>query len=209
MKNKTGVLACLVILLMAVGCGEVVFRKVDCQAFSLTEEHYWFPETAGDSVVFVNSTNERKKFIVADKSIYHRPEYTSDTGCGCLEVSGMLLTSGTDSVWFKKEIRYVTDQQKDSTEDVVFVFDDVQSVFYETHRVLLDTYSIGSHSFSDVKKFEYTYTDEAKVKQVYLVKNLGIIRFEMVGGEVWTNANLTTYKTASQDTFTYSEVACE
>lgn len=42
MKNKTGVLACLVILLMAVGCGEVVFRKVDCQAFSLTDFIYAF-----------------------------------------------------------------------------------------------------------------------------------------------------------------------
>jgi len=32
---------------------------------------------------------------------------TSDTGCGCLDESRMLLTSGTDSIWFKNEVRYI------------------------------------------------------------------------------------------------------
>ncbi len=175
----------------------------------MTEEYYWNPVDNRDSVVFINSSNERNKFIVSDKSISHRKRYTSDTGCGCLDASSMLMTNNSDSIWFKNELRYVEDQTGNRYETVVFVLDNKQSGFYETHMTTINTYSIDSLTFTNVKKFEYNYTDNLQVKTVYLVKYLGVIKFEMVNGEIWINENLTDYKTTTIETFTYSENTCE
>ena len=190
-------------------CKKIIFREIDCRAFTLTEEYYWNPVDNRDSVVFINSSNERNKFIVSDKSISHRKRYTSDTGCGCLDASSMLMTNNSDSIWFKNELRYVEDQTGNRYETVVFVLDNKQSGFYETHMTTINTYSIDSLTFTNVKKFEYNYTDNLQVKTVYLVKYLGVIKFEMVNGEIWINENLTDYKTTTIETFTYSENTCE
>jgi hypothetical protein len=190
-------------------CKKVIFRDIDCRTFTLTEEYYWNPIDNGDSVVFINSLNERNKFIVIDKRISHRTKYTSDTGCGCLDESSLLMTNNSDSIWFKNELRYVEDQTGNRYEDIVFILNAKQSVFYETHLTKGVTYSIDSLTFTNVKKFEYNYTDNSNVKSVYMVKNLGIIRFELVNGEMWTNENLTEYKTTTIETFTYSENTCD
>jgi len=190
-------------------CKKIIFREIECREFTLTEEYYWNPVNNGDSVVFINSLNERNEFVVVDKSISHRTKYTSDTGCGCLDESSVLMTNNSDSIWFRNELRYVEDQTGNRYEDVVFVLDDKQSIFYETHMTTIETYSIDSLTFTNVKRFEYEYTDNLKVKTVYIVKNLGIIRFEMVSGEIWTNENLIDYETTTFESFTYSENTCE
>jgi hypothetical protein len=126
-------------------------------------------------MVFVNSFNELNKFNVVDKRISHRTKYISDTGCGCLDKSSMLFTNDSDSIWFTKEVRYIEDQSNNRYEDVVFDINKIESVFYETHMILLPTYSIDSLTCTNVKRFDYDYTDNLKVKTVYLLKNLGII----------------------------------
>ena len=202
------VILALTVALLA-SCKKLIFKEVDCRSFALTEEHYWNPVNSGDSVVFVNSSNERNKFIVVDKRISHRTEYTSDSGCGCLDESSMLMTNESDSIWFRNQLRYVEDQTGNRYEDVVFVLNEIQSVFYETHMTESESHSFDSMTFSNVKKFEYDYTDNAKVKTVYLAKHLGIIRFEMVNGEIWTNENLTEPGTTTISTFTYTEDTCD
>ena len=208
--NKTITITIFILIAVFLStCEKIIFKEIDCRAFGLTEEYYWNPVNNGDSVVFINSSNERNRFIVVDKRILHRTKYTSDTGCGCLDESNMLMTNNSDSIWFRNELRYVEDQIGNRYEDVVFVLDNKQSIFYETHMTTGETYSIDSLTFTNVKRFEYNYTDNLRVKTVYFVKNIGIIRFEMVNGEIWTNENLTDYETTTIESFTYSENTCE
>lgn len=209
MKFYLMILGFATMILLIVSCESIMFRNVDCRKFELTEEYYWFPNNTVDSVVFSNSSNERKAFVVVDKSISHRSNYTSDTGCGCLDESGMLLVNSTDSLWFKNELRYVENNSGNRYVDVVFTLNGLQSVFFETHRTILPTYSINSLTFNNVQKFEYPYTESVKVKTVYMAKNLGIIRYEMVNGEIWTNGNISNPKTTTIESFIYSETTCE
>lgn len=192
-------------------CGKIIFREIKCRNFQLKGENYWFPLYVGDSVVFINpSTNARKKYIVVNKYISHRTEYISDTGCGCLDVSGMLLTSGSDSLWFKNELRYVEDQKGNYYEDIIFVIKNKKSGFFETERTKLNTYSLDSINFTDVELFECKDCKEnLKVKKMYRVRNLGIISFELVNGEVWINENLSKIGLTTMDSFEYSENTCE
>lgn len=192
-------------------CKKIVFREVECRDFQIRGEHYWFPLHDEDSVVFINSsTNARKKYTVVDKRISHRTKYTSDTGCGCLDYSGMLLTSGTDSLWFSNELRYVEDKEGNYYEDIVFVINGKKSGFYETSRTHLDTYTLNSISFSDVEFFECKECEvDLSVKKLYRVKNIGIISFELFNGEVWINENLTKTGITTMDSFEYTENTCD
>jgi len=209
MKKKSQFLGIIIIPILLTNCNKILFREISCKSFKLNEEYYWFPQKIGDSVVFSNSINVKKKFIVKEKSINHRTSYITDNGCGCLDISIMLLTSKTDSIWFKNQVKYLEKQEGNEYEDLVFTLEGTQSVFFETHKTILANYTIDNISFSNVEKFEYNYQNSSKVKTVYCIKNLGIIRFEMVNGEVWTNQNLTNYITTSYDSFTHSENKCD
>jgi hypothetical protein len=192
-------------------CDKIIFREIKCRDFQITGENYWFPLNVGDSVVFVNSSsNIRKKYTIVDKRISHRTKYTSDTGCGCLDNSGMLLTSGTDSLWFNNELRYVEDNEGNYYEDIIFVINGKQSGFYETSRTKLNDYILNSVNFLDVEFFECKDCNvDLSVKKLYRVKNLGIISFELVNGEVWINENLTKTGLTTMDSFEYSENSCD
>lgn len=192
-------------------CNKIVFREIKCRDFQIKGEDYWFPLNVGDSVVFVNSsTNIRKKYIIVNKRISHRTKYTSDTGCGCFDNSGMLLISGTDSLWFNNELKYVENNEGNYYEDIIFVIKGKKSGFYETSRTKLDNYTLNSVSFSDVEFFECkNCTVDLSVKKLYRVKRMGIISFELVNGEVWMNENLTKTGLTTKDSFEYSENICD
>lgn len=192
-------------------CDKIIFREIKCRDFQIKGENYWFPLNVGDSVVFVNSsTRIRKKYTIVDKRISHRTKYTSDTGCGCLDNSGMLLTSGSDSLWFNNELKYVEDNEGNYYEDIIFVINGKQSGFYETSRIKLDNYTLNSVNFSDVEVFECKDCKvDLSVKKLYRVKNLGIVSFELVNGEVWFNENLTKTSITIIDSFEYSENTCD
>ena len=191
-------------------CDKIIFREIKCRDFEIKGENYWFPLNVGESVVFVNSaTNIRKKYTIVVKHISHRTKYTSDTGCGCLDSSAMLLVSGTDSLWFKNELKYVEDQKGNYYEDIIFVINGKYSGFDETSRTRLDTYSLNSINFSDVELFECKECEVGlSVNKMYRVKNLGIVLFELVNGEVWMNENLTKTGLTTKDSFEYSENTC-
>lgn len=210
MKTKD-LLGFVIITGLFLSCGKIIFREIECRDFQFKGEYYWFPLKTGDSVVFVNkTTNVRKKYKIADKRIAHRTKYISDTGCGCLDNSKMLLISGTDSIWFNNELRYVEDFEREYYEDIVFVIKGTQSGFYETSKTKLDTYTLDSILFSDVEFFECKdCKDNLSVKKLYRVKNLGIISFELVNGEIWINENLTKTGKTSMDSFAYTENTCE
>lgn len=201
----------LFLTILFFSCEKVIFKDIQCRDFQLTGEHYWFPLPTGDSVVFINTTtNTRKKYTVANKQITHRTKYTSDTGCGCFDNSKMLLTSGSDSLWFNNELKYVENNEGNYYEDIFFVINDKQSGFYETSKTHLDTYTLDSTTFSDVEFFECKEcVIDLSVKKLYRAKNYGVISFELVNGEIWINENLTTSGISTTNSFDYSEDTCE
>ncbi len=208
---KTKILFGIIIITgLFYSCKNIIFREVDCRDFQIKGEYYWFPLNLGDSVVFLDSSkNVRKKYTIVDKGISHITKYTSDTGCGCLDVSKMLLTSGNDSIWFNNELKYVEDNEGKYYEDIVFVINGEQSVFYETSKKHLDTYNIDSISFSDVECFECKSCQaDFDVKKFYRVRNLGIISIEFVNGEIWINENLTKTNIITKESFNYLERTC-
>lgn len=118
MKFLFGVAIATILL---ASCNKFLFKDVECRNFQIKGENYWFPSNVGDSIVFVNpTTNVRKKYMVVDKQISHRTKYVSDTGCGCLDNSKMLLVSNLDSLWFNNSLRYVEDTNGNYYEDIIF-----------------------------------------------------------------------------------------
>ncbi len=207
--KKTLYLLLLAALVALASCNNSTHREVDCRNFELTNELYWFSGGVGDSVIFTNATNRRIAFRIMDKSSQHTKRYTSETGCGCNDWSGMLLTDGVDSMWFYSSVKYAENQEGKQYEDVYIILHHEQSYFNETTRENLANYSIDTFEFSNIKKFEYSYTKPSQIKSVYMVKDLGVVQFKTAGGEVWTNTNLSTYAPNTINSFSYSENICD
>jgi len=198
------------VLFIFSSCGVIVFRDVTCRDFKVTDQKYWFPAKTGDSVVYANSLHQSMGFKVIEKKIEHTTRYYSDTGCSCNDWSGMMLVNSTDTIWVNSTNDYIFDDKDARSEEIMLNINHVRSGFDGTQSTLLPTYTIGGNQFADVKQFSGTYTDSTHVKKVYMAKNAGIIRFEMVNGKSWTNKSL------AQDsipdilkTFEYTEGACE
>ncbi len=77
-----------------------------------------------------------------------------------------------------------------------------KSGFYQSVKTKLDTYTFDTYNFSDVELFEFSNRDmDLHVNKLYRVKNLGVISFELVNGEVWINENLSKYGTTTIESF--------
>lgn len=209
MNRIVGLVLSFLIVFLIHSCKKVVHREVNCRGFAFTDEPYWFPTIVGDTIKFVNAVSDTMKFVARDMYINHRTKYISDTGCGCADESSILLTSNTDSLWFRTSLKYIEDQAGTRFEDIVFILGGVQSTFYENQRTPLESYAIDALSFTDVRRYNHDYSDVHNVKQIYLVRNLGIVSFELVSGEVWTNADLLSYVVVNQGMYSYSQNLCQ
>jgi hypothetical protein len=95
-------------------------------------------------------------------------------------------------------------------EEIWFVMNGKHSGFFETSKKILDNYSLNSINFSNVEMFECnSCTNPLNVKKVYRVKNIGVVSFEFVSGEIWINENLTKTGNTTKDSYDYSENTCE
>jgi len=198
----------VVLMFLLSSCGILPFQEVVCHDLGTTEESYWFPAKMGDSVTFVNTKNEQIKLYVTDKSMYHTTKYYTDTGCSCYDWSGMLLANKTDTIWFTNEVNYIDDFKESTDLTVLVELKGIEATFNEENVTLLPSLAFDNQTITDVKKYEYAYTNAAKTKTVYFAKNIGIIRFEMVNGEIWTNTQLTPEVTSILETFEYKEEEC-
>lgn len=121
-----------------------------------------------------------------------------------------MLVNSTDTIWVNTTNDYIFDDKDARSEETLLNINHVRSGFNGTQSTLLPTYSIGGKQFADVKQFTGTYTDSTHVKTVYMAKNAGIIRFEMVNGITWTNKSLTQDSIPNLiNTFDYAEGSCE
>ncbi len=189
-------------------CKKDKAQKITCDNFQLSQEYYWFPQKVGDTVIFRNDDNEVMKFIIKDKLVSHRKSYMSDKNCSCLDISGMNLSNGVDSIWFVNNYAYIPGSSSVLYQDVVFKINGVKTSFYDTETEVVNSLKIDSVTFTKVYKYEYNNTDPNNVKRVYFVKNLGVAKFELVNGEVWTIQNLKQQQT-SIETFTIKDNPCD
>lgn len=210
MKNILFIFFAISIVIFT-SCG-AMFREISCRDFTLKGEHYWFPTIQGDSVFFVNSALRRKIFIVTENEIQHRTRYISDSGCGCLDNSFMKLqsTDNVDTIFFHNQARYVEGQDGNYSEDILIRISSEFSAFLETNRTKLNTYIIGNITINDVERFDDKEAiNPLDIKILYRAKNLGIVRMELVNGEIWINENLTKLGLLTKESFDYSENVCE
>jgi hypothetical protein len=201
-----GLLICVIILS---NCGKAIFREIDCRDFELQQEYYWFNSIKGDSINFKSESNKNKGFIVADKWIEHRTKYTSDTGCGCMDLSGLLIANASDTIHLVNQLTYVEDNEGTSYETLIFIIDGVRTDFFETSITLLTSYIIEGITLSDVKKFEYPETENPNIKSIYLAKNIGVVKIEMTDGTVWVNTDLQEKPPTSISEFRFKTNICE
>jgi hypothetical protein len=205
-KNFTFIL----VAMLLGSCSILPFHNVTCKPFAIRGEEYWFPSQVGETVIFVNGKNIEKTYTVTDKYISHTTNYTTDTGCACRDMSGMLLINVNDSIWFNNQLIYQENQEEKYYEDIFLIIDGKQSGFYETSKKQLDSYSVGTTVFSDIELFECPECEvDLSVKKLYRVKNLGIVQMELVNGEIWVNKNLSDYRTIEKESFEYNEYACD
>lgn len=209
MRRKICLLALIASLAMFWSCLDNEVRDVYCYEFNLVDENFWFPLKVGDSVTFADTLGATKTFVIADKRIVHLPTYRSDSGCNCIDVSGMLLVSELDSIWFTSQFSYVVGYVSSGYESVVFVLNGDKTAFFDSDRSLVVSYDIDTLNFENVKRFANFYADPPSVKSVHMARDLGIIRFELANGEVWTNTNLTEKSVQKVESFTFTEAVCE
>jgi hypothetical protein len=207
--SKILLLSLLLCTLSLINCGKLFFREIDCREFELGEEYYWFNSNNGDSVIFTSQSNMELAFIVGDKWIEHRTQYTSDTGCGCLDLSGMILSNESDTITLINQLTYVEDNNGTRYETLILTINGGSNEFHETSIITLPTYSIEDASFSNVKKFEKAETENPNIQSLYLAENLGIIQIEMMDGTTWTNSDLAPKNPTELTSFRFETNKCE
>jgi hypothetical protein len=207
--NKLITIGLFVATIYLTACGVLMFREVECREFTITEEEYWHSGKIGDSITFYDQSNNKLTYRIERKEISHRPKYLSDTGCGCFDVSDLIITNDHDSIWFQNIVQYVENDDAEIFQNLYFAFNNKQSYFNETVITLLSSVEIKGSVFTNVKMFEFEYKDEFQIKSAYLVKGLGLVQFTMANGNIWTNENLTTYNENEFDSFSYRETQCE
>jgi len=209
MKRRLIYISIFAIIICFGGCKKMLYNEIECRNYIFPEDLFWFPNNVGDTISFTSSSKSEKKFVIDEKLIQHTTKYVENTGCGCEDNTSILLRNETDSIWFRNTLFYIYDNKEDVTFYVVFNFSGKHSAFNIKDKSIAATLTIDNIIFNDVQKLEFNYSDPLKVKTAYLVKNLGIIKFEQGNGEYWINRNLIKYLTDKQESYEYIEGFCD
>ncbi len=184
------------------------FSKVECRDFSYYSSLSWYPGFVGDTVTFVKQDNTKIDFIIKNKYIYHIPDYISDSGCGCYDCFGMMMIHHNDTIDMFGEGSYIYDHIANRNNCLYIKMDGVLTGFVGEDASIIKSYTIDSISFTNVLRYKYTYTENAKFKEIYIAERIGIIKMVRNNGEIWINENLTQPLNADFDTFSYEEIEC-
>ena len=107
-KSRISVLSLIFIVVgLFHSCGKIIFREVKCREFEFQDELKWYAGNVGDLITLSNKENLTKEFVIRDKFILHTKKYTSDTGCGCRDIWGLLLSTEKDTIIMNSESVYV------------------------------------------------------------------------------------------------------
>jgi hypothetical protein len=203
----TIILSCVIFIVS--GCGKLWNREKDCNNFSLSDEHYWFPFPVGSQTVFKNASGDSILFSKGDNYIWHTSGYTTDTGCGCNDRSGQLHTAGNDSIWFNTEMSYIEDNIPQRIETIGLVWQGRKAVFTEQARSASDSLHIGNIIINDIRKYELPQTsDSLEPRTIYTGRDAGLLRVVLQNGNTWQIYNPISGTVAVND-FTYGEGWCD
>lgn len=212
MKSKKTIAISLIIMatgLILQSCGTLIFQEIVCRDFENKDDLNWYAGNIGDTISFVNANNQTMNFTVKDKYILHRTKYISDTGCGCHDMWGILLTSNTDTISMYSHAKYVYDNKANRYDRLNVEIDRELASFITEDKSIIGGFEIDTVKFEKVIKFEYNHIKEKQFKCVYIAENIGIIQMERVNGEIWRNKNLTKLLNSDFDSFIYEETTCE
>jgi len=207
-KNNLGLVVCF-LMIINISCGKLFYVETECREFSYHGEEYWFPQSVGENVIFVDASENEKIFTVVKKVSSHVTMYYTDSGCGCEDYSNMILTSGNDTIYLKRLSRYIYDQDAENAEDIVFLFNNEHSIFFETELLGIQDLTIDTIQINNCRVYEEDYDEGRRINKVYFAKGIGIVRYIMQDGTIWTNKDLTDHGENQLSSFDYSENVCE
>ena len=198
------------LILIFQSCGILFYRKIECREFENIEDLRWFPGKIADTITFYKQDNTIVKFEISDKYILHMKQYISDTGCGCFDRWGILLTNKKDTISMFSDAKYVYNNKPNRYDKFYIKTNNILSGFITEDKDTLEFISINGNKIYNITKFRYDHTDSLKFKSVYIAKDIGIVKLERVNGEIWINKDLmkkdTSYTNISS--FDFSEQYC-
>lgn len=194
---------------MLSSCGIIIFTENDCRDVEYQGEQFWYPESVGQSIVYIDSAGNERAFEIIKKNIEHVTRYYSDTGCSCETKSEMVLKSGNDTILFYRRSTYIRDDPMKTINDNVFMFDGDHSIFYEKNAERYEDLSIGEQEIKNCVVFEQSYDSGDRVNKFYYAEGYGIVRYIMQDGQTWTKEDLIDYRKNELNSFNVNEYVCE
>lgn len=170
---------------------------------------YWFPFPNGHQFAVKNSAGDSLVFSKVDNYIWHTSGYTTDTGCGCSDRSGQLLTVGNDSIWFNTEMNYIENNLPQRIETIGLVWQGRRTVFTEGERTDKDSLHIQNLVVNDIRKYDLpASTDSLAPRTIYTGLHAGLLRIVLQNGNVWEASTPIVCAVAVSD-FNYNEGWCD
>ncbi len=190
-------------------CGKIIFREINCRGFEFDDELKWFAGNVGDILTLKNETDDSINFVIRDKYILHRTSYISDTGCGCHDRWGILLTAGNDTINMYSDSKYVEKQTANRYDNFYIKYNNTLSGFITEDKQIEINYSIDNVVFEQVLIFSYSHTEDNQFKKIVIAPEIGVAQLTDSKGNIWTNKNLETKLNVEWNSFDYSENTCE
>lgn len=210
MKKLQRFIIILATLIVNTSCGVLLWVDNPCREFALDGEEYWFPQSLGDTVTFVNNESEKMEFVITGKVSSHVTKYITDTGCSCRDYSNMEMVCGLDTIYLQRLSKYIYDDAAVTALHVVFMFDNLEhSIFFNEDMKEDEDLQIDSVQIRDCRVYEQNYKEGRRINKVFLAKGMGIMRYIMQDGTIWTNEDLTKHEENQLNSFDYEEFECD
>lgn len=174
----------------------------------LEEEFYWFPESLGDSILFLDQDSNKIQYQIVEKIAWHTDKYISDTGCRCTDISRVFAVNKQDTMWFSKRHDYTENWERDKEDRLGFIYNGGNSYFNSSKVTAIDTIQINGIIIEDVLKYSEVRVDTLPFKSVYLARNLGVVKIDLKDGGFWVNQKLEISDTTKIADFSYMESSC-
>jgi len=187
----------------------LIFREMKCRDFEFQDDLKWYAGNVGDVITLSTEDKETKKFVVEDKYIMHTKKYTSDTGCGCQDIWGIVLSSDNDTIIINGESAYVENDAAKKYNSFFIKHNNKASGFIDEDKSIVTNYTIDNITFAQVLIFEYSYTENNQFKKIVIAPELGVVELTETNGTVWKNTDLETKLNIDITSFEYSEQTCE
>lgn len=199
----------LTITLSVLSCKKLIFREVQCREPNNTNHLKWFAGKLNDTITLVKPDNTIINFIVDDKYIFHRTQYTSDTGCGCHDMWGIRMVSGSDTISMYNQEKYVEDNESNGYSACQLTINGIYSGFISEDKSSLSSMIVNDTTITNLIRFKYENNDEGQFTEIYISENIGIVQMVSANGDKWVNQDLTSSLDVSLGSFSYEENTCE